>query len=82
MLFACSLILVLRSTADLFQAAAAQANLHHASQQARVAAINATATQAKLDTATNTSSVSTVTAQPLRKTAGRYALADFAIQRT
>ena len=70
------------STPLIFQAAAAQANLHHAAQQARVATINATATQAALDTATNSSSTSVATAQPLRKTAGRYALADFQIERT
>lgn len=73
------------------QAAQAQAALHHATQQARVAAINAAATQAALDTATNQSSApgkppttvgGTHGAQPLRKTAGRYALADFQIERT
>jgi protein kinase A len=61
------------------QAAAAAANLHHATQQARVAAINAAATQAALD---SSSGKTPITAQPLRKTAGRYALADFAIERT
>ena len=61
------------------QAAAAAANLHHATQQARVAAINAAATQAALD---SSSGKTPIPAQPLRKTAGRYALADFAIERT
>lgn len=72
------------------QAAQAQANLHHATQQARVAAINATATQAALETVSTqlpaTAKVPTPVAgapaaQP-RRTAGRYALADFNIQRT
>jgi protein kinase A len=70
------------TTMLISQAAAAQANLHHAAQQARVATINATATQAALDSATNSSTPTVATAQPLRKTAGRYALADFAIERT
>ncbi|EKC99215.1 hypothetical protein A1Q2_06415 [Trichosporon asahii var. asahii CBS 8904] len=64
----------------------AQANLHHATQQARVAAINAAATQAALDTATNPSTGSKTPVsgrgQALRKTAGRYALGDFHIERT
>ncbi|RXK39287.1 AGC/PKA protein kinase [Tremella mesenterica] len=73
------------------QATQAQANLHHATQQARVAAINAAATQAALDTAVSQHSAASatskphtasVTGQPLRKTAGRYALADFQIERT
>lgn len=71
------------------QAAAAQANLHHATQEARVAAINAAATQAALQTATNPTTKTptpapgaTGGAQPVRRTAGRYALADFAIERT
>jgi protein kinase A len=68
------------------QAVVAQANLHNATQQARVAAINAAATQAALDTAVNPAQLTPVTgapgAQPVRKTAGRYALADFAIERT
>ncbi|KAK8864533.1 hypothetical protein IAR55_001783 [Kwoniella newhampshirensis] len=60
-------------------------------QQARVAAINAAATQAALETTTTqlpaTAKVSAATGgaqpgQPLRKTAGRYALADFHIERT
>ncbi|RSH86881.1 camp-dependent protein kinase catalytic subunit [Apiotrichum porosum] len=72
------------------QAAQAEANLHHATQQARVAAINATASQAALDSATLAGS-KTPTNGPTRqgsgqaqqrKTAGRYALADFAIERT
>lgn len=59
------------------QAVAAQANLHHATQQARVAAINAAATQAALDAS------SIKPAEPaIRRTAGRYALADFHIERT
>ncbi|WOO81193.1 cAMP-dependent protein kinase type 1 [Vanrija pseudolonga] len=62
----------------------AQANLHNATQQARVAAIHAAATQAALDTSTGTKTPTAANkvAQPLRKTAGRYALADFAIERT
>ncbi|TXT08999.1 hypothetical protein VHUM_02473 [Vanrija humicola] len=66
------------------QAAQAQANLHNATQQARVAAIHAAATQAALDTSTGTKTPTGTNkvAQPLRKTAGRYALADFAIERT
>lgn len=68
------------------EAAQAQANLHHASQQARVAAINAAATQAALDSSSGTKTPTNVGsrpgAQPMRKTAGRYALADFAIERT
>jgi protein kinase A len=55
--------------------------LHHATQQARVAAINATATAAALE-ASGKQQTQTPAAQPLRKTAGRYALADFAIERT
>lgn len=56
-----------------------------------MAAINATATQAALDSATSqsvpgaktpTSVGSRQGTQPLRKTAGRYALADFQIERT
>jgi len=62
------------------QAAAAQANLEHATQQARVAAINATATQAALDTVNPAKQAPGPTT--VRKTAGRYALADFAIERT
>ncbi|OCF41888.1 AGC/PKA protein kinase [Kwoniella heveanensis CBS 569] len=62
-------------------AAQAQAALHNATQQARVAAINAAATQAALDTVSQ-KEVKPATAQPLRKTAGRYALADFQIERT
>ncbi|WVQ80841.1 hypothetical protein IAT38_002948 [Cryptococcus sp. DSM 104549] len=73
------------------QAAQAQANLHNATQQARVAAINAAATQAALDTAAvqlpatakvPTSTTGGQSGQPRRKTAGRYALADFHIERT
>ncbi|ORY32837.1 kinase-like domain-containing protein [Naematelia encephala] len=73
------------------QAAHAQANLDYATQQARVAAINAAATQAALDTVSTqlpaTAKVPTPVAgasgnQPVRKTAGRYALADFQIERT
>nr|XP_031863406.1 uncharacterized protein CI109_001282 [Kwoniella shandongensis]KAA5530478.1 hypothetical protein CI109_001282 [Kwoniella shandongensis] len=69
------------------QAAAAQANLHNATQQARVAAINAAATQAALETVSTQlpAAAKPATAQPgqpLRKTAGRYALADFHIERT
>lgn len=68
----------------------AQANLHHATQQARVAAINAAASQAALNTATSQSAPGTKTPtsnkgsgpQAMKKTAGRYALADFAIERT
>jgi protein kinase A len=62
------------------QAAAAQANLENATQQARVAAINAAATQAALGTAAQAEKQAPATT--LRKTAGRYALADFAIERT
>ena len=78
------------SDTHVIQAAQAQANLHHATQQARVAAINATATQAALETVSTqlpaTAKVPTPVAgapaaQP-RRTAGRYALADFNIQRT
>ncbi|WRT66517.1 uncharacterized protein IL334_003476 [Kwoniella shivajii] len=66
------------------QAAQAQANLQIAAQQARVAAINAAATQAALDTVTPSApdSAPPTAAQPLRKTAGRYALSDFYIERT
>lgn len=73
------------------QSVQAQANLHHATQQARVAAINAAATQAALDTATNQTATGSKTptnvagrqgGQALRKTAGRYALGDFQIERT
>ncbi|RSH87230.1 camp-dependent protein kinase catalytic subunit [Saitozyma podzolica] len=66
------------------QAAHAQADLHRATQQARVAAINAAATQAALDATSSNKTPTAVGAggQPLRKTAGRYAFADFAIERT
>ncbi|GMK55220.1 hypothetical protein CspeluHIS016_0202760 [Cutaneotrichosporon spelunceum] len=69
------------------QAAHAQANLHNATQQARVAAINAAASQAALDATSHTPGSRTPTnnkgvAQTMKKTAGRYALADFAIERT
>ncbi|CAD6576441.1 MAG: camp-dependent protein kinase catalytic subunit [Tremellales sp. Tagirdzhanova-0007] len=73
------------------QAAQAQANLAYATQQARVAAINAAATQAALETvATQLPATAKVSApvngaaagQPMRRTAGRYALADFNIERT
>ncbi|WVQ99549.1 hypothetical protein IAU59_006685 [Kwoniella sp. CBS 9459] len=64
------------------QAAQAQAALHNATQQARVAAINAAATQAALDTVSQKEVKPATAAQPLRKTAGRYALADFHIERT
>ncbi|OXG23502.1 protein kinase A [Cryptococcus neoformans Tu401-1] len=72
------------------QAAQAQANLHRVTQQARVAAINAAATQAALETATQlpatarvpTSGTGAEPGQARRKTAGRYALSDFLIERT
>ncbi len=67
------------------KAAQAQANLHNATQQARVAAINAAATQAALEAAgpnTGKPAAPAPGAQAVRKTAGRYALADFAIERT
>ena len=71
------------------QAAAAQANLHHATQQARVAAIHAAATQAALGSSSDPNSAAQATTiqpskptQPVRKTAGRYALNDFGIERT
>ncbi|WWC70142.1 uncharacterized protein I206_104089 [Kwoniella pini CBS 10737] len=67
------------------QAAQAQANLQMATQQARVAAINAAATQAALETvstATPQVAPAPAAAQPQRKTAGRYALSDFYIERT
>jgi protein kinase A len=71
------------------QAAHAQANLHNATQQARVAAINAAASQAALDASSQsqtpgsrTPTNNKGTPQTMKKTAGRYALADFAIERT
>ncbi|WWC62130.1 uncharacterized protein I303_104721 [Kwoniella dejecticola CBS 10117] len=66
------------------QAAQAQANLQMATQQARVAAINAAATQAALETVSTTpqDAPAPAAAQPQRKTAGRYALSDFYIERT
>ncbi|TYJ54542.1 hypothetical protein B9479_004769 [Cryptococcus floricola] len=72
------------------QAAHAQANLHNATQQARVAAINAAATQAALETGSQLPATAKVpvpstgsqSGQPRRKTAGRYALSDFMIERT
>ncbi|ODN81971.1 hypothetical protein L202_02304 [Cryptococcus amylolentus CBS 6039] len=72
------------------QAAQAQANLHNATQQARVAAINAAATQAALETGSQLPATAKVpvpstgsqSGQPRRKTAGRYALSDFMIERT
>ncbi|WVW84082.1 hypothetical protein I302_106111 [Kwoniella bestiolae CBS 10118] len=67
------------------QAAQAQANLQMATQQARVAAINAAATQAALETVSTTAPdnpAPATAAQPQRKTAGRYALSDFYIERT
>ncbi|WWC94348.1 hypothetical protein V866_001190 [Kwoniella sp. B9012] len=67
------------------QAAQAQANLQMATQQARVAAINAAATQAALETVSTTpqdNPAPATTTQPQRKTAGRYALSDFYIERT
>jgi protein kinase A len=65
------------------QAVQAEANLHNATQQARVAAIHATATQAALDTAAGSKTpTSSRQAAQQRKTAGRYALADFHIERT
>ncbi|WWD03140.1 hypothetical protein V865_001187 [Kwoniella europaea PYCC6329] len=67
------------------QAAQAQANLQMATQQARVAAINAAATQAALETvstAPQDNPAPATTTQPQRKTAGRYALSDFYIERT
>lgn len=62
------------------QAAQAQAALQYASQQARVATINAVATQAAVAQLTGSSVVGMKT--PARTTAGRYAFADFAIERT
>ncbi|WVO16092.1 hypothetical protein L204_103758 [Cryptococcus depauperatus] len=72
------------------QAVQAQAYLHHATQQARVAAINAAATQAALKTTSQlpatakvlSSTTGSQSGQPKRKTAGRYALGDFQIERT
>ncbi|WWC89176.1 uncharacterized protein L201_004094 [Kwoniella dendrophila CBS 6074] len=70
---------------QMTDAAAAQANLQMAAQQARVAAINAAATQAALETVSITpqDNPTPTPAQPAqRKTAGRYALNDFYIERT
>ena len=63
------------------QAAQAQQNLHNATQQARVAAINAAATQAALDTTTGSTTPTRDQGAP-RKTAGRYAFADLHVERT
>jgi len=74
----------------LNQAAQAQQALQYAAQQARVATINAVATQAAFEQVTvaaggTTTGMTTPTATAkaaARKTAGRYALADFQIERT
>ncbi|KAG7562014.1 hypothetical protein FFLO_02569 [Filobasidium floriforme] len=71
------------------QAAQAQQALQYAEQQARVATINAVATQAAFEqvavAAGGTPGTTTPSANvkaAARKTAGRYALADFQIERT
>jgi len=72
-----------------YQATQAQEALQYAAQQARVASINAAATQAAFAqvqvAAGGTPEAATADATAkatARKTAGRYALADFLIERT
>lgn len=74
---------------SIVQAAQAQQALQYAEQQARVATINAVATQAAFEqvavAAGGTPGTTTPSANvkaAARKTAGRYALADFQIERT
>jgi protein kinase A len=76
------------TVSQLYQADQAQQTLQFAAQEARVASIHAAATQAAFEqvTAAAGGTADTAAQTPAkaaaRKTAGRYALADFVIERT